>query len=98
MIQQNSCFSALCNDPSPPANGGVNVIDDSVGGTAMFSCDSGFELDGENTATCTAAVDGNSATFTPIPTCIRESLTYYIIIIIYHEAFEALASLLFLTV
>ena len=46
----------------------------SVGDTATYTCDPGFQLIGDPTTTCTAAVDGNSATYpaVPPPECNRE--------------------------
>ena len=50
----------------------------SVGDTATYTCNQGFELIGDATTTCTAAADGNSATFpaVPPPECRRE---YYFV-------------------
>ena len=45
----------------------------SVGDTATYSCNSGFELIGGDTTTC-IQVDANSTAFTPAaPECRRES-------------------------
>ena len=59
-----------CPDPVAPANGGMSFSGNDVGDTATYTCDSGFELTGEATATCTEDAGGNSASFQPAPpTC-----------------------------
>ena len=66
------CYTALCSDPVNIGNGMVTFTGNSVGDTATYSCDSGFELLGELATTCTL-VDGNFAAFSPEqPFCIRE--------------------------
>ena len=48
-----------------------------IGSTATYTCDSGFELVGETTATCTETGDGNSGSFQPDPpTCQRMYILY----------------------
>ena len=60
----------MCPDPVAPANGAVTFTGNSLGDTATYTCDSGFELVGTATATCTAAGDGSSASFEPAaPIC-----------------------------
>ena len=50
----------------------VTFADTSVGDTATYSCDSGFELIGDAITTCTL-VDGNFAVLSPQPPlCRRE--------------------------
>ena len=66
-----SCSAALCDDPPEIFNGVVTFTGTSVGDTATYSCDSGFELIGGATTTCTL-VDDISATFLPPPECRRE--------------------------
>ena len=67
-----SCSVALCSDPAVVDNGTVTFTGNSIGDTATYSCNSGFELDGAVTTTCTA-VDENSAEFSPQPpVCRRE--------------------------
>ena len=64
--------AALCSDPAVIDNGMVTFTGNSIGDTATYSCDSGFELDGGATTTCTV-VDANSAGFSPQPpVCRRE--------------------------
>ena len=52
----------------------VTLTGNSIGDTATYTCNPGFELIGDPTTTCTAAVDGNSATYpaVPPPECSRE--------------------------
>ena len=66
--------TALCPDPTSPANGNVDVAGFSTGDIATYTCDDGFELIGNDTFTCTPAQDGNSASFLPSPPeCHRKS-------------------------
>ena len=73
-LSNTASSAALC--PNPPAldNAMVTFTGNSVGGTATYTCNPGFELIGNQTTICTAAVDGNSATFqaVPPPECRRE--------------------------
>ena len=72
-VQFASVFpAALCSDPADIDNGMVMFTGNSIGYTATYSCDSGFELDGGATTTCTT-VDEHSAEFSPQPpVCRRE--------------------------
>ena len=64
--------TALCSDPADIVNGMVTFTGNSVGDTATYTCDMGFELIGSATTTCTQ-VDVNSAAFSPDPpVCRRE--------------------------
>ena len=66
-----SCSVALCTDPVEIDNGMVTFTGNSVGDTATYICDSGFELIGGATTTCTGVI--NSAVFLPAPpSCRRE--------------------------
>ena len=69
-----SFSAALCLDPDGIDNGMRTFTGNSVGDTATYTCNSGFELIGDPVTTCTAAMDGNSATFpsVPPPECRRE--------------------------
>ena len=69
-----SCSAALCPDPVGIVNGMVTFTGNSVGDTATYACDPGFELIGPATATCTA-VDANSAAFSPPPPVCRREYT-----------------------
>ena len=60
-------FSALCTNASSPSNGEVTSAGNSVGDTATYTCNIGFELIGQAVATCTQASDRNSATIVPAP-------------------------------
>ena len=73
-IIYTSCSAALCLDPPALVNGMRTFTGNSVGDTAAYTCNSGFELIGDITTTCTVAADGNSATFpaVPPPECRRE--------------------------
>ena len=65
--------AALCLSPDNPRNGNVTVTDNSVGGIAVYMCNSGFEVFGDAIATCTSDMEGNSASFMPVaPTCQRK--------------------------
>ena len=67
-----SCSIALCTDPPDVMNGTVTFTGNTVGDTATYTCDPGFELIGNASVTCTQ-VDVNSATFLPAaPVCSRE--------------------------
>ena len=73
--QSDESFSAaLCPDPDGIVNGMVTFTGNSVGDTANYTCDPGFELIGDAMTTCTAAMDGNSASFpsVPPPECRRK--------------------------
>ena len=62
----------MCPDPADFVNGTVAFTGNSVGDTATYICNSGFELIGNVTATCTQ-VDMNSAAFLPAtPVCKGE--------------------------
>ena len=64
----------MCPDPPLIVNGMRTFTGNSVGDTATYTCDPGFELIGDPTTTCAAAADGNSATYpgVPPPVCRRE--------------------------
>ena len=62
----------MCSDLIDIVNGMVTFTGSSVGDTATYTCNSGFELVGSATVTCTQ-VDMSSATFSPAtPVCRRE--------------------------
>ena len=66
------CSAALCDDPVDIRNGIVTFNGGSIGDMAAYTCNSGFELIGNATRTCTL-VDINSAEFQPVqPSCRRE--------------------------
>ena len=76
LFQENNFFlvcSALCSSPSSPSNGRVTSTGNSVGNTATYTCNTGFELIGISVTTCTPSADGISASFVPAqPICRRE--------------------------
>ena len=62
----------MCPDPIDIINGIVTFTGNSVGDTATYTCNLGFELIGGATRTCTQ-VNVNSTTFQPaVPSCRRE--------------------------
>ena len=72
-VQFASVFpAALCSNPVDIDNSMVLFTGNSIGDTATYSCNSGYELEGATTTTCTA-VDADSAQFLPEPpVCRRE--------------------------
>ena len=74
ILLAHSSYAALCPNPPDLANAMVTFTGNSVGDTATYTCDPGFELIGDPTTNCTAALDGNSASFpaVPPPMCRRE--------------------------
>ena len=71
-LANQSCSAALCTDPVNIVNGMVTFTGNSIGDAATYTCNSGFELIGDATTTCTQ-VDASSATFQPaVPFCRRE--------------------------
>ena len=69
------CSAALCPDPVDIVNGFVvTLTGNSVGDTATYDCDPGFELIGDPTTTCTR-VDVNTAGFSPAPPVCRREYT-----------------------
>ena len=67
-----SFYAALCPDPVDINNGMITFTGNSINDTATYSCNSGFELIGDATRTCTQ-VDVNFAIFSPqAPFCRRE--------------------------
>ena len=66
----------MCPDLVNIVNGALTFTGNSVGDTATYTCNSGFELIGNASVTCTQ-VDANIAAFSPAaPVCRRE---YYAI-------------------
>ena len=61
------CLLALCPDPTAPANGKTNVTGYSIGNITVYTCNDGFELIGNDIATCTSAQEENNASFMPDP-------------------------------
>ena len=68
--QQIQYSAAQCVHPGAPANGDVLVTGLSLGDTATYTCEEGFGLVGEETATC-VELDANSAAFSSeSPICL----------------------------
>ena len=61
---------ALCPDPVDPVNGMVTFTENAIDDTATYSCNTGFELVGSASVTCTQ-VNVSSATFSPAPPVCR---------------------------
>ena len=61
-------------DPADP-NGDLNVDRTTLGGTASYSCDTGFVLVGQATATC----QSNGEWSSEAPTCERKSFKLHLL-------------------
>ena len=68
-----SFSKALCPDLSTPANGMVTVMGTSVGDTASYTCNDGYELIGSMSVTCTS--DGTWSDEPPM--CRRKQFTLH---------------------
>ena len=66
MISNISSSAVLCDELSSPANGDVIWNGTTSGSTATYTCDSGYQLSGDQTRTCqnTGVWSGEE------PTCI----------------------------
>ena len=67
-----ACTSVECDDPGEPLNGHSMGNDFVYGSTVTFSCDAGYELQGNTTALC--QVDGQWNITTP--TCVIVTCGY----------------------
>uniref|UniRef100_A0A9J8ATL8 CUB and Sushi multiple domains 2 n=1 Tax=Cyprinus carpio carpio TaxID=630221 RepID=A0A9J8ATL8_CYPCA len=62
--------AAYCSIPEPPVNGSVHSqTGTKLGSTLRFSCDRGFNLIGQTTATCTRTPQGIYQWNVPVPLC-----------------------------
>ncbi|XP_052388948.1 CUB and sushi domain-containing protein 2-like [Carassius gibelio] len=62
--------AAYCSSPEPPVNGSVHSqTGTKLGSTLRFSCDRGFNLIGQTTATCTRTLQGIYQWNAPVPLC-----------------------------
>uniref|UniRef100_A0A671RP15 CUB and sushi domain-containing protein 2-like n=1 Tax=Sinocyclocheilus anshuiensis TaxID=1608454 RepID=A0A671RP15_9TELE len=62
--------AAYCSTPDPPVNGSVHSqTGTKLGSTLRFSCDRGFNLIGQTTATCTRTPQGIYQWNAPVPLC-----------------------------
>ncbi len=59
------CVPVSCGGLSSPSNGSVSTPDTNYGGTASYSCQSGYELNGSSTRTC----QSNGSWSGSAPTC-----------------------------
>lgn len=72
------CFiAAYCSPPSYPVNGSVHSLTGTkLGSTLRFSCDQGFRLIGQSSATCTRTPQGIYQWNAPVPLCQGKSETW----------------------
>uniref|UniRef100_A0AAR2L905 CUB and Sushi multiple domains 2 n=1 Tax=Pygocentrus nattereri TaxID=42514 RepID=A0AAR2L905_PYGNA len=62
--------AAYCSPPNPPVNGSVHSqTGTKLGSTLRFSCDQGFRLIGQSSATCTRTLQGIYQWNAPVPLC-----------------------------
>ncbi|KAJ8268254.1 hypothetical protein COCON_G00134260 [Conger conger] len=62
--------ASYCSPPNPPSNGSVHSqTGTKAGSTLRFSCDPGFRLIGQGSATCTRSPQGLHQWNAPIPLC-----------------------------
>ena len=68
------CSAALCTEPLDINYAMVTVSGTSIGDNAIYTCNPGFELIGDEITVCTE-VDANSAVYIPEqPSCRREQI------------------------
>ncbi|XP_064877915.1 sushi, von Willebrand factor type A, EGF and pentraxin domain-containing protein 1-like isoform X3 [Oncorhynchus nerka] len=48
------CVPAECEEPSSPDHGSVNITDTTLGSLVKYSCEQGYELEGESVRQCVA--------------------------------------------
>ena len=73
-LLHESRSAALCPDPVDIDYGMVTFTGKSIGDTATYTCDPGFELIGGATTTCTL-LNTSSAVFQPAPPFCRREFT-----------------------
>lgn len=75
------CFiAAYCSPPSYPVNGSVHSLTGTkLGSTLRFSCDQGFRLIGQSSATCTKTPQGIHQWNAPVPLCQGKSSTFAVV-------------------
>ena len=65
-----SFIAAYCSPPNNPINGTVHSLTGTkLGNTLRFSCDQGFRLIGQSSATCTRTAQGIHQWNAPVPLC-----------------------------
>lgn len=66
-------IAAYCSPPNNPVNGTVHSLTGAkLGSTLRFSCDQGFRLIGQSSATCTRTAQGIYQWNAPVPLCQGE--------------------------
>lgn len=69
-------IAAYCSPPNNPVNGTVHSLTGTkLGSTLRFSCDQGFRLIGQSSATCTRTAQGIYQWNAPVPLCQGEGST-----------------------
>ena len=66
-----SLLAATCPFLSPPNNGSVSLTGVSIGDTATYTCDPGFNLVGTEVRTCEQIGPGLAAWSGSAPICLR---------------------------
>ena len=87
-----SCYAALCPDPVDIDHGNFTFTGNSVGDTATYSCNPGFELIKGDITTCTQ-VDAYNATFSPQPPFCRREFCIISTRILVHVFFSVVSIL-----
>lgn len=68
-------IAAYCSPPNSPVNGTVHSLTGTkLGSTLRFSCDQGFRLIGQSSATCTRTAQGIYQWNAPVPLCQGKGL------------------------
>lgn len=63
-------IAAYCSPPNYPVNGSVHSLTGTkLGSTLRFSCDQGYRLIGQSSATCTRTAQGTHQWNAPVPLC-----------------------------
>lgn len=63
-------IAAYCSPPNYPVNGSVHSLTGTkLGSTLRFSCDQGYRLIGQSSATCTRTAQGIHQWNAPVPLC-----------------------------
>lgn len=69
--------AAYCSPPNNPENGTVHSLTGTkLGSTLRFSCDQGFRLIGQSSATCTRTAQGIYQWNAPVPLCQGKSAVH----------------------
>nr|XP_054756996.1 CUB and sushi domain-containing protein 3-like [Lytechinus pictus] len=74
-----SCSEIKCGAPSSVANAGDVTIDEgSIADTYSHSCNAGFAADGDLTTTCNLDDGGDTASWSPVGSCVGKDLSHYL--------------------